>query len=60
MNQLIGALTTAFSLSLGLVQQEGLEGEPFRDIVRKSALYAGWGDADYSAVYTTIHPAPED
>ncbi len=40
MNQLIGSLTTAFSLSLALVQREGLEVEPFMEIVRQSALYA--------------------
>lgn len=40
MNQLIGSLTTAFSLSLALVQREGFAIEPFMDIVRQSALYA--------------------
>ena len=40
MNQLIGTLTTAFSMSLGLTQQEGLDIEKFMAIVRESALYA--------------------
>lgn len=40
MNQLIGTLTTAFSMSLGLVQQEAIDIEKFMAIVRQSALYA--------------------
>lgn len=40
MNQLIGTLTTAFSMSLGLVQQESIDIEKFMTIVRQSALYA--------------------
>ncbi|MEM6450428.1 MAG: NAD(P)-dependent oxidoreductase [Cyanobacteria bacterium P01_D01_bin.105] len=40
MNQLIGTLTSAFSMSLGLAQREGLDIEQFMDIVRESALYA--------------------
>lgn len=40
MNQLIGTLTTAFSLSLGLVQQTGIDVEKFMAILRQSALYA--------------------
>jgi 3-hydroxyisobutyrate dehydrogenase len=40
MNQLIGTLTTAFSMSLGLVQQEAIDVEKFMAIVRQSALYA--------------------
>ena len=40
MNQLIGTLTAAFSMSLSLVQQEGLDIEKFMGIVRESALYA--------------------
>ncbi len=40
MNQLIGSLTTAFALSLGFVQQEGIDVEQFMMIVRQSALYA--------------------
>ncbi|MEL6224038.1 MAG: NAD(P)-dependent oxidoreductase [Cyanobacteria bacterium J06627_8] len=40
MNQLIGSLTTAFSLSLGLIQRSGISIEQFMEIVRQSALYA--------------------
>lgn len=40
MNQLIGTLTTAFSMSLGLVQQEAIDVDSFMAIVRQSALYA--------------------
>ena len=40
MNQLIGTLTTAFSMSLGLVQQEAIDVDKFMGIVRQSALYA--------------------
>lgn len=40
MNQLIGSLTTAFSLSLGLIMRQGVEIDNFMKIVRESALYA--------------------
>lgn len=40
MNQLIGTLTTAFSMSLGLIEQESIDIEKFMAIVRQSALYA--------------------
>ncbi|MEO0987387.1 MAG: NAD(P)-dependent oxidoreductase [Cyanobacteria bacterium J06639_14] len=40
MNQLIGSLTTAFALSLALVQREQIDVEAFMQIVRNSALYA--------------------
>ncbi|MGD1951926.1 MAG: NAD(P)-dependent oxidoreductase [Leptolyngbyaceae cyanobacterium] len=40
MNQLIGTLTTAFAMSLGLVQQESIDVDKFMAIVRQSALYA--------------------
>ncbi|MEO0457095.1 MAG: NAD(P)-dependent oxidoreductase [Cyanobacteria bacterium P01_A01_bin.114] len=40
MNQLIGTLTAAFAMSLGLVQSENIEVAQFMDIVRQSALYA--------------------
>lgn len=40
MNQLIGSLTAAFSMSLGLAQKEGLDLDKFMTIVRESALYA--------------------
>lgn len=40
LNQLIASLTTAFSLSLGLIQREGIEVETFMGLLRDSALYA--------------------
>ncbi|MBW0166070.1 MAG: NAD(P)-dependent oxidoreductase [Vulcanococcus sp.] len=40
LNQLIASLTHAFSLSLHLVQQGGVEVEPFMALLRSSALYA--------------------
>lgn len=40
LNQLIGALTTAFALSLGFVQRQGGDIETFMQILRDSALYA--------------------
>jgi 3-hydroxyisobutyrate dehydrogenase len=40
LNQLIGSLTTAFGLSLALVQKAGVEPEAFMQILRDSALYA--------------------
>jgi len=40
MNQLIGSLTAAFSMSLGLAKREGLDLDKFMTIVRDSALYA--------------------
>ncbi len=40
LNQLIAALTSGFSLSLGLIQREGVDLEQFMAILRDSALYA--------------------
>ena len=39
-NQLIGSLTSAFSMSLGLVQREGVDVDKFMETLRESALYA--------------------
>jgi len=39
-NQLIAGLTASFSLSLGLIQEEGVRVEMFMDMLRESALYA--------------------
>ncbi len=39
-NQLIAGLTASFSLSLGLIQKEGVRVELFMDMLRDSALYA--------------------
>jgi 3-hydroxyisobutyrate dehydrogenase len=40
LNQLIGALTSAFAVSLGLVIHQGVDAQAFMAILRKSALYA--------------------
>lgn len=40
LNQLITGLTSSFALSLGFVQQQGVEVEKFMGILRQSALYA--------------------
>lgn len=40
LNQLIASLTTAFALSLGFVQRQGVDVEQFMAILRQSALYA--------------------
>lgn len=40
LNQLIAALTSGFSLSLGLIQREGVDLDQFMTILRESALYA--------------------
>jgi 3-hydroxyisobutyrate dehydrogenase len=40
LNQLIASLTTAFGLSLALIQQAGVDSAAFMEILRSSALYA--------------------
>jgi 3-hydroxyisobutyrate dehydrogenase len=40
LNQLIASLTSAFSLSLGLILREGVEVEKFMGILRESSLHA--------------------
>lgn len=40
LNQLIGSLSTAFALSLGFVERQGIDVEFFMQILRESALYA--------------------
>lgn len=40
LNQLIASLTTAFALSLSLVEKQGVEVETFMELLRQSALYA--------------------
>jgi 3-hydroxyisobutyrate dehydrogenase len=40
LNQLIASLTSAFALSLGLVESQGVDVEIFMQILRQSALYA--------------------
>lgn len=45
LNHLIAALSASFSVSLGIVQKEGIETEKFMEVLRKSALYAPTYDA---------------
>jgi 3-hydroxyisobutyrate dehydrogenase len=40
LNQLIASLTTAFALSLGFAQRQGIDVELFMQILRESVLYA--------------------
>ena len=40
LNQLIASLTSAFSLTVGFLQNNQLEIDPFMEILRESALYA--------------------
>lgn len=40
LNQMIASLTSAFSLSLGLIMKEGIDVEQFMNVLRNSALYA--------------------
>ncbi len=40
LNQLIASLTTAFALSLGFVQRQGVAVDDFMQVLRQSALYA--------------------
>ncbi len=40
LNQLIGALTSAFAVSLGLILRQGVDPASFMTILRQSALYA--------------------
>lgn len=40
LNQLISGLTSAFGLSLALIEKEGVKVEQFMNILRQSALYA--------------------
>lgn len=40
LNQLIAALTSGFALSLGLIEQQGVDIDKFMNILRESALYA--------------------
>ncbi|MGE5354455.1 MAG: NAD(P)-dependent oxidoreductase [Acidobacteriota bacterium] len=40
LNQMIASLTSAFSLSLGIIMNEGIDVEQFMNVLRNSALYA--------------------
>jgi 3-hydroxyisobutyrate dehydrogenase len=58
LNQLIGSLTTAFALSLGLVQRQGVEVDAFMQIVRKSALYAPTFDKKLARMLARNYDSP--
>ena len=58
MNQLIGSLTTAFALSLALIQREGIDVEQFMQIVRASALYAPTFDKKLDRLLTRNFDQP--
>jgi len=58
MNQLIAALTAAFSLSLGLIQRQGVDVEAFMATLRSSALYAPTFDKKLSRMLERNYANP--
>jgi 3-hydroxyisobutyrate dehydrogenase len=58
LNQLIGSLTTAFGLSLALIQTAGVEPERFMEILRASALYAPTFDKKLSRMIAHNYANP--
>ncbi len=58
LNQLIAALTAAFSLSLGMVLRNGIEVEPFMQVLRASALYAPTFDKKLPRMLTSDYGDP--
>ncbi|HEX2866858.1 MAG TPA: NAD(P)-dependent oxidoreductase [Ignavibacteriales bacterium] len=50
LNQLIASLSAAFSLSLGMIMNEGIDTELFMNVLRNSALYARTFDAKLSNI----------
>ncbi len=58
MNQLIASLTTGFSLSLGLVQAEGVDVNQFMSLLRTSALYAPTFDKKLEKYLTHSYDKP--
>lgn len=58
MNQLIAALTAAFSLSLSWVQRQGVDVEQFMQTVRNSALYAPTFDKKLSRMLNRDYTNP--
>lgn len=58
LNQLIGALTSGFALSLGLVQREGVPVETFMTVLRQSALYAPTFDKKLERMLTDDYANP--
>lgn len=57
-NQLIAGLTASFSLSLGLIQEEGVRVEQFMDMLRDSALYAPTFDKKLMRMLTRDYAKP--
>lgn len=58
LNQLIGSLTTAFALSLGFIQSQGVAVETFMQILRQSALYAPTFDKKLQRMLEQNYAAP--
>lgn len=58
LNQLIAALTAAFSLSLGFVQKQGVIADTFMTILRESALYAPTFDKKLSRMLSHDYDGP--
>jgi len=58
MNQLIAGLTASFSLSLALVEKEGIDIEQFMTVVRNSALYAPTFDKKLERMVTRDFTKP--
>ncbi|WP_455380995.1 NAD(P)-dependent oxidoreductase [Acidihalobacter prosperus] len=58
MNQLIGALTAGFALSLDMARQEGVPVEIFMKILRESALYAPTFDKKLNRMLSGDYSAP--
>jgi 3-hydroxyisobutyrate dehydrogenase len=58
LNQLIGALTASFALSLGFVQRRGINVELFLKILRGSPLYAPIYDRKLERMLTRNHANP--
>lgn len=58
LNQLIASLTTAFALSLGFVQRQGVGVENFMQVLRQSALYAPTFDKKLQRMLTGDYTHP--
>lgn len=58
LNQLIASLTSAFGLSLGFLQQQGVDVEKFMAILRQSAIYAPTFDKKLSRMLDRNYDQP--
>ncbi|MCB1875853.1 MAG: NAD(P)-dependent oxidoreductase [Chromatiales bacterium] len=58
LNQLIAALTTGFSLSLGLIRHSGASVDTFMELLRESALYAPTYDKKLDRMLRRDYSAP--